>query len=496
MGGRLRGRRSRARRPHTLRAAGARLACRPRPPLHLPRQPCRPARSRPGHPGSTGRGHRLQHRRTAGFLRPSHPTPRRFRDMTTTASDTPASASDLRNKLVDLLRDQNTVRTPAVDTALRGVPRHLFLPGVSLTEAYVNEAVYTKHDDSRGASISAASQPAMVAMMLEQLHLRPGQRVLELGAGTGYNAALMAAIVGEAGHVTTIDVDEDLVDDAREHLNTAEITNVDVVLGDGALGHPEAAPYDRVIATVGAFETPTPWLDQLAPHGRLVLPLRLAGAASRSTIFERDQGGWSSSGSEMVVFMPLRGIADDARRIIDLTGDGQVSLQAHQDNDAATDPGALAGVLDTPRHEVWTGVLFAPRVSFEWLDLWLACHLANPIMRMNVEPAAKHNGLVSPMFPTVAMATTTEDGSLAYLTIRRAESTPEAGKLFEVGVIGHGPTGQRFAEHVGQDISTWDTGFRARSVRIAIPDTPPAADPDQGRFVLHRPHHPITVTWE
>ena len=416
--------------------------------------------------------------------------------MTTTVSDTSASASDLRTKLVDLLRDQDIVRTPAVDAALRSVPRHLFLPGVSRKEAYANEAVYTKHDDSSSASISAASQPAMVAMMLEQLQLQPGARVLELGAGTGYNAALMAAIVGQAGHVTTIDVDEDLVDDAREHLNAAAITNVDVVLGDGALGHHQAAPYDRVIATVGAFETPTAWLDQLAPHGRLVVPLRLAGAASRSIIFERDQGGWSSRGSEMAVFMPLRGIADDARRIIDLTGDGEVTLQAHQDNDGATDPGALAGVLGTARHEVWTGVLFAPMVSFEWLDLWLACRLANPLMRMNVEPAAKHSGLVSPMFPTVAMATTTPDGSLAYLTIRRAAPAPDGGKMYEVGVIGHGPTGQYLAKHVGQDISTWDTGLRTRSVHIAIPDTPPAANPDQGRFVLHRPHHPITVTWE
>ncbi|MGH3852518.1 MAG: methyltransferase, FxLD system, partial [Pseudonocardiaceae bacterium] len=296
--------------------------------------------------------------------------------------------SDLRTELVDLLRHQNTVRTSAVDSALRSVPRHLFVPGFSLEEAYANEAVYTKHDDSGGACLSAASQPAIVAMMLEQLHLEPGQHVLELGAGTGYNAAVMAAIVGEAGQVTTLDVDEDLVEGARDHLDAAAVTNVDVVLGDGALGHPDAAPYDRVIATVGAFETPPAWLGQLAPHGRLVVPLRLAGAASRSIIFERDQDGWGSPGSEMTVFMPLRGIADDARRIIDLTGGGEVTLQAHQDNDGATDPSALAGVLATARHEVWTGVLFAPRVSFEWLDLWLACRLANPIMRMNVEPAA------------------------------------------------------------------------------------------------------------
>lgn len=234
--------------------------------------------------------------------------------MTTTVSDTPASAGDLRTKLADLLRDRNIVCTPAVDAALRSVPRHLFLPGVPLEEAYADEAVYTKHDNSSGACISAASQPSIMAMMLEQLHLRPGARVLELGAGTGYNAALMAAIVGETGRVSTIDIDEDLVDGARKHLAAAGVPNVEVIVGDGALGHPEGAPYDRVIATVGAFETPPAWLDQLAPHGRLVVPLRLAGAASRSVVFERDQDGWSGRGSEMTVFMPLRGIAEDARR--------------------------------------------------------------------------------------------------------------------------------------------------------------------------------------
>lgn len=96
----------------------------------------------------------------------------------------------------------------------------------------------------------------------------------------------------------------------------------------------------------------------------------------------------------MTVFMPLRGIGDDGRRIVDLTGTGEVTLQAHQDNDGATDADSLAGVLETPRHQVWTGVLFAPGVSFEWLDLWLACRLANPLMRMNVEPAAKDSAFL------------------------------------------------------------------------------------------------------
>lgn len=416
--------------------------------------------------------------------------------MTATVSDASVSsgpARDLRANLADRLR-RDTVQTPEVEAAIRDVPRHLFLPGMSLEQAYADDPVYTKHDG--GVSISAASQPRIVAMMLEQLHLEPGHRVLEVGAGTGYNAALMAAIVGASGHITAVDIDEDLVEGARAHLTAGGVTNVDVVLGDGAFGYLDGALYDRVIATVGAVETPTAWLDQLAPAGRLVVPLRLAGAASRSIIFERDQDGWISRGSEMCTFMPLRGVGDDARGTVDLTGTGAVTLQTHRDNSHATDPDTFIGVLDTPRYEAWTGVLFGPGESFEWLYLWLACALANPLMRMNVEPAAKERGLVSPMFPTVAMSTSAADGSLAYLTLRPAASAPDGSRQYEVGVLGHGPTGQQLATHVGQQITRWDQGFRRSNVTFALPDAPPAAQPDAGRFVLHRPHHPITVTWE
>lgn len=417
--------------------------------------------------------------------------------MPTTASDTTsASADELRSRLADRLRDNGTVRTPTIEAALRQVPRDLFLPDRPLPAAYADEAVYTKHD-SDGARISAASQPTIVATMLEQLQAEPGNRVLEIGTGTGYNAALLAALAGTAGHVTTIDVDEDLTDAARRHLAAAGVTTVNVVQADGALGHPAAAPFDRIVATVGAFEIPAAWLQQLAPAGRLVVPVRLAGAASRSLILERGPHGWVSPGSEVAVFMPLRGIGDDARRVIDLTDSGDVALQTHQDNTHATNPAALAGILDTARTEVWTSVHFLPRESFEWLYLWLACRLPNPIMRMEVATTAKDSGLVTPLFPTVTMATTAVDGSLAYLTIRPAEPDPDTdGRRYEIGVVGHGATGQQLADQVGAELVLWDQSFRTRTVRITIPDVPTPAAPDAGHFVLDRAHHPIAVTWE
>ncbi|MEV4824544.1 methyltransferase, FxLD system [Micromonospora sp. NPDC049274] len=404
---------------------------------------------------------------------------------------THSEAADLRITLVDRLCAENVIRSSAVAAAMRQTPRHLFLPGVPLQGTYTDSPVYTKTDDC-GTKISAASQPRIVAKMLEQLDVRPGQRVMEVGAGTGYNAALLAAVVGDSERVVTIDVDEDLVDGARRHLAAAGVTTVDVVLDDGALGHPQGAPYDRIIATVGAYETPTAWLEQLAPDGRLVVPLRLRGAASRSVIFERYDGGWRDQGSELAVFMPLRGIGDDARRLVSLTPEQDVILQVHKDQEV--DAAALAGVLETERRKIWTDVFFPPMVSYEWMDLWLACRLDNAIMRMNVQPTAVQRGAVTPMFRWGAMATT--DGArLAYLTTRPAPARPDGSRLYEVGVIGHGPNGEDLAHHVSKEIRTWDASYRSRTVRFEIPDAPVEADPSAGRFVLVRPHHPITVTW-
>ena len=101
---------------------------------------------------------------------------------------------------------------------------------------------------------------------------------------------------------------------------------------DGALGHPDAAPYDRIIATVGAHGVPHAWLDQLGPGGRLLVPQRIRGSVSRSISYERHDGRWVSVGSEMNTFMPPRkGIADDDRRFIPLAANGSVRLQTNSE---------------------------------------------------------------------------------------------------------------------------------------------------------------------
>jgi protein-L-isoaspartate(D-aspartate) O-methyltransferase len=405
---------------------------------------------------------------------------------------TGTTAESLRHALVGQLLERGIVRIGPVEHALRAVPRHLFVPAVPVQQAYADEPVYTKHD-AAGTSISAASQPAIVAIMLEQLQARPGQRILEIGAGTGYNAALLAHLAGEHGQVTTVDVDQDLTDSARSALARAGYANVRVILGDGALGHAASAPYDRIIATVGTWDLPPAWLAQLAPAGRVVVPLRLRGSITRSVALERDGSCWRAVSSEMCGFMPLRAsIAGDPRRIIPLTDDGSVTLQAHQDQDV--NPGALAGVLTRPRSQEWTGVTFGTRESAEWMDLWLACTMGNAVSRMPVQRQAVDTGLVTPMFRWGAMATA-EDDTLAYLTFRPAPPARDGAARNEVGITAHGSRSADLAAKVAAQIRTWDRDYRTRTPRILIhPASVPG--PLTGQFTFATPNNRLVISWE
>jgi protein-L-isoaspartate(D-aspartate) O-methyltransferase len=215
------------------------------------------------------------------------------------------NASRLNQALVDQLKNKGLIQTPRVEAAFRTVLRHLFLPGTPLEEVYSDRAISAKKDET-GQWISSSSQPAIMAIMLEQLGLEPGHKVLEIGTGPGYNAALMAHIVGETGQVVTVEIDEDLAQSAREHLMMAGYEQVQVVSADGGYGYPDAAPYDRIILTVGAPDITPAWWSQLKPGGRLVLPLLLRGSM-KSIAFEHDHDHLTSISVNDCGFIPLRG---------------------------------------------------------------------------------------------------------------------------------------------------------------------------------------------
>src|SRR5437879_1798531 len=212
---------------------------------------------------------------------------------------------ELNEALVASLESNGTLEDRRVADAFRAVLRHHFLPGHPLTEVYEDTAIMTKFGE-RGVAVSSSSQPAIMAIMLQQLHAEPGQRVLEVGAGSGYNAALLAELVGSRGQVVTLDFDEELSESARAHLRTAGIEGVRVRHADGADGWPPGAPYDRLIVTASADDLSPAWLDQLREGGRLVIPLSLAGPVQFSIAFVRRGLTLVSTTLAFCGFMPLR----------------------------------------------------------------------------------------------------------------------------------------------------------------------------------------------
>ncbi|WP_431921235.1 protein-L-isoaspartate O-methyltransferase family protein [Nonomuraea jabiensis] len=162
------------------------------------------------------------------------------------------------------------------------MPRHVFITGFytggdaytrlsdppsdeQLNQIYSDVALMTHQPGDAAGRPSSASMPRVVARMLEALNLQSGLRVLEIGAGTGYNAALIAAITG--ADVVTVDVSEVIVAEAAAALRRAGAVNAAAYVADGYLGHPEHGPYDRIIATCGITGISPHWLDQLAPAG-------------------------------------------------------------------------------------------------------------------------------------------------------------------------------------------------------------------------------------
>ncbi|ACU72821.1 protein-L-isoaspartate(D-aspartate)O-methyltransferase [Catenulispora acidiphila DSM 44928] len=406
--------------------------------------------------------------------------------ITPTAAD---QASELRATLVQNLKDADVLSDPRIADAFLAVERHKFLPGVDLATAYADDAVTVKTADT-GIVISAISQPTIVATMLRQLDPQPGDRVLEAGAATGYNAALIGNLVGPDGYVWTIDVDQDLIDGANAHLAAAGVGNVTAVLGDGGVGLPEHGPYDRIIFTVGAGDVPAVILDQLAPGGRLVIPVRIRGGVSRAIALQHNGDQWVSVSSEMATFMPLRkGIADDERVITALSDDGGVTLHTYAEQNV--DTAAITKALDYPGYEVFSGVKFRKGTTWEWLNLWLTCALPSGISRMPASGPEVESGKIRPQFPWGSMAAVEAD-TIAYLSMR--EGQDESGRFWEAAVIGHGPNAAALAEATGEQIRAWSEGHRdtVPTFRVA---TGPSRETLHGRFTVAKPGSRIALDW-
>jgi protein-L-isoaspartate(D-aspartate) O-methyltransferase len=403
-------------------------------------------------------------------------------------TDTARAASpgpeQLRAALADEIRGHGVIRSPQVDAAFRAVPRHLFLPGAGLREAYAARVVVTRRS-ADGTVLSSASHPSIVAAMLEQLDVRPGHRILEIGAGTGINAALLAELAGPAGQVTTIDVDDDIVAGARSGLSAAGYHRAKVILGDGTDGYPPGAPYDRIIVTAGAWDLAPAWWQQLAGGGRLVVPLRLHGSGlTRSVAFDyRQPGRMVSSSVQVCGFVAMRGAGARADHAVQLGDDVTLQLDASR----PADDQALSQALTYPRHEHWTGVLISGAQPAEHLDLWLAT-TSSGFSRLRADSMARESGLVTPA-PRWGGAALHSEGTLAYLAVRAHDSG-----LAQLGVISHGPDSRGLAARTAGQLRTWDRDRPAQPVITAQP----AGTPDDQLPPGHRIEKPgtrLSISW-
>jgi protein-L-isoaspartate(D-aspartate) O-methyltransferase len=206
---------------------------------------------------------------------------------------------------------------------------------------------------------------------------------------------------------------------------------VTALLGDAAAGLPEHAPYDRIQFTVGTGDLPAKVMAQLAPGGRLVMPMRIRGSISRSFAWERDGEFWCTPSTEMATFVPMRkGILDDNQMDVPFDGPGDVYMEVFAEQDIDLD--VLRPLLDLPSHTVWTDIKIRKLFPWQWLYLWMTCTLPNGLSRL---PGRRPD--FTGHFTWGSMGTV-EHASLAYLTIR--EDDDATSHYWQIGVTGHGPT--------------------------------------------------------
>ncbi|MFN8450817.1 MAG: methyltransferase domain-containing protein [Anaerolineae bacterium] len=217
--------------------------------------------------------------------------------------DAPATAE----ALIDSIK-QAGLLDASLEAAFRAVPRAAFLPNLPPDQVYKDEAVPIKVDED-GTVLSSSSQPSMMAIMLRQLDLKPGQNVLEIGAGTGYNAALMQYLVGDEGKVTSIEIDAQVAEQARTNLQRAAMSQVFVVQGDGAVGYAPRASYDRIIVTAGIWDVPETWIRQMKPKSILVAPIWMDGFELSAALTLQPDGTLYSRDNRLCWFIRLRGQA-------------------------------------------------------------------------------------------------------------------------------------------------------------------------------------------
>ncbi|HET9192675.1 MAG TPA: protein-L-isoaspartate(D-aspartate) O-methyltransferase [Vicinamibacterales bacterium] len=211
------------------------------------------------------------------------------------AQQTDAQSAVRRRQMVNEQIAARDVKDPRVLDAMRKVPRHRFVPPALISRAYDDSPLPIGYSQT-------ISQPFIVAHMTEALDIQSSHKVLEIGTGSGYQAAVLGEL---ARTVYTIEIVPELARSAAATLKALGYSNVHVRAGDGYAGWPEHAPFDRIMLTAAPEEIPKPLIDQLAPRGRLLAPVGEQGAVQWLTIVDKTPQGVTQRRTLPVRFVPF-----------------------------------------------------------------------------------------------------------------------------------------------------------------------------------------------
>lgn len=355
-------------------------------------------------------------------------------------------AGERRHALVRALRANGSLRSAPVAAALATVPRERFTPpDTSPEDAYADRSLVLTRDEA-GLPVSTISQPSMVALMLEQLGVLPGHRVLEIGTASGYNAALLAQLTGPGGAVTTVEFDADLAATAHRRLTGIEPA-VQVRVGDGWLGAPDVAPFDRIQVTVGVDDLSPQWAAQLRDGGLVVAPVTLRPGLELSIALVRHGDELRSLSVHPCGFVRLRG--PHAGTPVRVPLDGAAVLVADWAVSADTERLLRADPVDAGP----VGTL---------PDGWvvpLALEASHPLVLYSFEPA---------------------------VTVRRGLHDPDGGGIAVVDGERIASFGDPGAVRLLRDSLAAARPVQASALRITA--RPAGADPPPARWTVRKPH--------
>ncbi|MGW2695683.1 methyltransferase, FxLD system [Streptomyces sp. NPDC001296] len=412
--------------------------------------------------------------------------------MTTPPTTELDETSALRHQLADQLAAAGHIRTVAVHHALRTVPRHAFAPEVAPQKAYANDIVATRHSND-GRITSSISAPWLQAEMLEAARIRPGHRVLEIGSG-GYNAALIAELVGPTGSVTTIDIDPAVTDRATRYLAQTGYGRVRVVTADAEHLPADIIPdggFDAILVTVDTWDLP--WIGALADGGRLVAPVRLHQYTWAIGFTKRDGALHSDEPLIVCGFVTMQGEGawNANRRTVPSTG---VHLAWEDGTPLPVDQ--LAPALTREPSVAHTHVTVGGQEPFDTLTLYLAGALPG-FCRLAVDPDGD-NGVLNPPPRHWPGAAIVRGASLARLATERISDGDDGKGLYEFVVHGYGPHGHLAAQEMAEEVQHWQRNHRAAVCpRITIhplADTGPMPAAEEPHVFVKK-HTRVVIDW-